>query len=287
MTALYVRVSKDDGRRKESESIANQKTFLEHYCKARGITDYEFFADDGYSGLQFERPAFREMLSRKDLKTVITKDLSRLGRDYILTGYYIEKYFPSAGIRYIAINDNIDTGGKIDDLSGFRAVMNDMYAKDISKKVRTALTAKKQAGRFIGSSAPFGYRRENGVLIPVKEQAEVVKTIFKLFLKENNLSAVARELNRMDVATPSMVKGGKKNLWSDVMIHRILENPTYAGHLTQNKTRRINYKVKKREKLPENLWICVKNTHEPIVPEKEFETVKNKLTKRGETGIIK
>lgn len=290
--ALYIRLSKEDETEGPSQSVTNQKSLLNEFVQQHRLSVYDTYVDDGWSGTSFDRPDFQRMIEdieAKKVNMVITKDLSRLGRDYIMTGHYMERYFPEKRVRYISLLDGIDTGveSTANDITPFRAIMNDMYAKDISKKVRTALTAKKQAGRFIGSSAPFGYRRENGVLIPVKEQAEVVKTIFKLFLKENNLSAVARELNRMDVATPSMVKGGKKNLWSDVMVHRILENPTYAGHLTQNKTRRINYKVKKREKLPENLWICVKNTHEPIVPEKEFETVKNKLTKRGETGIIK
>ncbi len=279
MTGLYLRVSKEDGSRQESESIVNQKAFLVDYCKKNGIETYKIFSDDGYSGLHFDRPAFTRMIADPEIDTIITKDLSRLGRDYILTGYYLEKYFPSRGIRYIALNDQIDTSKEIDDMSGFRAVINDMYAKDITKKVRTALTAKKRAGKFIGSSAPYGYRKTKKGLIPEPRQAKVVREIYRSYLFGESMSAIARQLNAKAVKTPSMEKGGKQNLWSDVMIRRILESPTYAGHLTQNKTKRINYKIVKREKIPENLWICVRNTHPPIVSQKVFCAVKKKLTR--------
>lgn len=279
MTALYLRVSKEDGGREESESIKNQRAFLTDYCAKNGIRDYKIFADDGYSGLNFERPAFSEMLADPEVDTVITKDLSRLGRDYILTGYYIEKYFPARGIRYIALNDRIDTMGEMDDMSGFRAVINDLYAKDISKKVRTALTIKKKQGKFIGANAPYGYEKSERGLKPNPAQARVVREIFRRYLFGESMCAIARALNAGSVPTPSMEKGGKKNQWSDVMLRRILENPTYAGHLTQNKTRRINYKVAKRQRLPEAFWISVPNTHPAIVPERVFNAVKNKLTR--------
>ena len=274
MVGLYVRLSKDDGRQGESESIENQKAYLLAYCREKGITDYRIFSDDGYSGLYFDRPAFIEMLQTPNLDTVITKDLSRLGRDYIKTGYYIENYFPTHGIRYIALNDNIDTFYGQDEMLGFRTVMNDMYARDISKKVRTALLTKKQTGKFIGSKAPYGYSKREGILIVNKEQAGIVREIYRQFLFGESMSGIAKNLTRWYVSSP----GG--TVWNDVTIRRILTNPTYAGHLTQNRSARLSYKLKKRKLLSETEWITVNNTHKAIVSEKAFVAVKNKLTSR-------
>lgn len=274
MVGLYVRLSKDDGRQKESESIENQKEYLLAYCREKGITDYRIFSDDGYSGLYFDRPAFTEMLECPNLDTVITKDLSRLGRDYIKTGYYIENYFPTHGIRYIALNDNIDTFCGQDEMLGFRTVMNDMYARDISKKVRTALMTKKQAGKFIGSKAPYGYVKNEGILTINKEQARIVREIYRQFLFGESMNGIAKNLTRWRIPSP----GG--DVWNDVTVRRILTNPTYAGHLTQNRSVRLSYKLKQRKLLSESEWVTVKHTHKAIVPEKAFKAVKNKLTSR-------
>ena len=274
MVGLYVRLSKDDGREKESESIENQKAYLVSYCKEKGITDYQIFSDDGYSGLYFDRPAFLEMLKAPDLDTVITKDLSRLGRDYIKTGYYIENYFPLHGIRYIALNDNIDTFYGQDEMLGFRTVMNDMYARDISKKVRTALLTKKQEGKFIGSRAPYGYTKQEGCLVINDAEAKNVREIYRQFLFGESMSGIARLLTRWQVSSPM------GDVWNDVTVRRILTNPTYAGHLTQNRSMRLSYKLKKRKILAETDWITVKNTHKALITEKAFGAVKNKLTSR-------
>lgn len=274
MVALYLRLSKDDGRKKESESIENQREFLMDYCKKNGISEYRVFSDDGYSGLYFERPAFQEMLKTPGLDTVITKDLSRLGRDYIKTGYYIENYFPMHGIRYIAVNDNIDTFSNQDEMLGFRAVINDMYAKDISKKVRTALHTKMKTGKFIGSKAPFGYEKRDGMLCVNEKEARTVREIYRQFLFGESMCGIARNLTRQGVQAP----GGE--LWNDVTIRNILQNPTYAGHLTQHRTERMSYKLKKRQILPSSEWFTVLKTHEGIVTDKVFHAVKNKLTIR-------
>ncbi len=280
MVGLYVRLSKDDGRQKESESIENQKAYLLAYCKEKGITDYRIFSDDGYSGLYFDRPGFTEMLKIPALDTVITKDLSRLGRDYIKTGYYIENYFPMHGIRYIAINDNIDTFRGADEMLGFRTVMNDMYARDISKKVRTALLTKKQAGKFIGSRAPYGYIKKEGRLAVNPKEAKTVREIYRQFLFGEGMSSIARNLTRWHILSPM------GDVWNDVTIRRILTNPTYAGHLTQNRSERLSYKLKKRRILPEKEWISVQHTHMPIVSERIQLAVKNKLTRRKAFDII-
>ena len=162
---MYIRLSREDGDKQESESISNQRNILQRYVKENNLNFIKEYVDDGISGTTFDRPSFNELLQdieNQNINMVITKDLSRLGRDYIKTGFYIEDYFPKNNVRYVAITDGIDTyiDSTNNDITPFKAIMNDMYAKDISKKVRTALTAKKQAGRFIGSSAPFGYRRE-------------------------------------------------------------------------------------------------------------------------------
>lgn len=165
--ALYLRLSQEDGERwGESQSISNQRIFLTQYCQANGFTVAECYIDDGYTGTNFNRPGFQRLLrdiERGKIKTVITKDLSRLGRDYIETGRYVECYFPEKGIRYIAVNDGVDTGKEEsagNDMSAFKAVFNDFYARDVSRKVRSALTAKRRAGEFIGAWAPYGYQKD-------------------------------------------------------------------------------------------------------------------------------
>ena len=159
---LYLRLSREDGEG-ESQSIQSQRLLLTEFCQQQGFAVTAEYVDDGYSGTTFQRPAFAKMLADIEqgrIDTVITKDLSRLGRDYILTGHYLERYFPAHGVRYIALGDNIDTGRGQDDMAPFRAVVNDLYARDISRKVRASLLAKKQAGLFIGARPPYGYRRQ-------------------------------------------------------------------------------------------------------------------------------
>lgn len=164
-TAIYVRLSREDERSTESESIANQKDYLMGYVLEQGWNLVDIFVDDGYSGTNFNRPDFNRLIKAiesKKVNLVITKDMSRLGRDYIDTGYYIERYFPEHSVRYIALNDGIDTFANTsnNDMSPFKSVMNDMYAKDISKKVRTTADLKRKNGEFIGSFAPYGYRKD-------------------------------------------------------------------------------------------------------------------------------
>lgn len=278
--ALYLRVSREDGE--TSQSIENQKEFLLTYACQQGFEVCGIYADDGYSGTNFDRPEFIRMLNDIEagkLDIVITKDLSRLGRDYIGTGGYIEKYFPERNIRFIAVNDNVDTLRGVEKTAPFMYVFNDFYPRDISDKVKAVLTHKKQAGEFIGSFAPYGYNKDpanKGRLIVNEETAEVIRTIFCLFLNGSPISEIAVRLSEEGIKTPSEYSGRitvrQKNegIWNSAMIRRILSNPTYAGHLTQNRSKKLGVKLNKQISLPPEQWIIVPDTHEPIIPQEDF-----------------
>ena len=295
LTALYLRLSRDDGTVTDSESIINQKAFLLEYARENSLNVVEIFSDDGYSGLSFDRPDFNRMINmieEKKINTVVTKDLSRLGRDYIEVGKYIDKYFPTHGIRYIAVNDGIDTesANSMNDMTPFRAVFNDMYAKDISKKVRTALTTKKINGKFIGSQPPYGYKKDpnnKNHLIIDEETAVYVRQIYKDFLTGETVLGIAHKLSMNKVPTPSQQKKltatqkAFKGIWNDAIIRRILTNPTYAGNLAQNTTRKVSYKVDKKVRLPQSEWIIIKGAHEPIISQEDFDAVAEILSKRS------
>ena len=189
MIGIYARLSREDDKLGVSESIDNQINFLKNYAQKQNLTIYKTYIDDGYTGTNFDRPGFKNLISdieNKKIDTVITKDLSRLGRDYIDTGYYIEKYFPMKKIRYIAVNDGIDTIDDMNannDITPFKAVINDMYAKDISKKVKSALMTKAISGKNIKPFAPYGYKKiDNNKLVIDERVAENVRTIFELYL---------------------------------------------------------------------------------------------------------
>ena len=189
---IYIRLSReDDDKVYESESITNQKSLLLQYVKENNLRVYDIYIDDGYSGTNFDRPAFKRLINdieSKKINMVITKDMSRLGRDYIGTGELVEKYFPSKGVRYIAVTDNIDTflDNSNNDIAPFKAIMNDMYAKDISKKIKSSLRAKQKEGKFVGGRTPFGYNQDpndKNHLVIYEEQALVVKRIFDMCLE--------------------------------------------------------------------------------------------------------
>ena len=287
---LSIRLSREDGDDVESESISNQRLMLISFVESLG-TNFELvdiYVDDGFSGLNFNRPGFKRMI--RDIETgrinmIITKDLSRLGRDYIETGYYIEKYFPEHNIRYIALNDNIDTfNDKCEgsDLMPFRLGMNDMYAKDISKKVRSNLIAMKNAGLFASSTAPYGYMKDPNdkhKLLPDPESAHIVKRIFDLYISGYGSKTIANILTREQIPTPVMQKkmvgrlqrADHPEIWKYSSIVNILKNRTYLGTLIQHTSQNINYKTKKRRKLPESEWIVKENTHEAIIDKKTFD----------------
>ena len=286
---IYLRLSQEDEKDGQSESIGNQRDFITRYVLEQNWNITDIYIDDGYSGLNFNRPDFKRMISdieKNRINLVITKDMSRLGRDYIDTGHYLERYFPSKNIRYIAINDGIDTfsNSNNNDMSPFKAVINDMYAKDISKKVKTALYTKKMKGEFIGSVPPLGYQKDShnkGKLIIEPVTSEIVKRIFSMFLSGGTKLGIANILSSEGIPTPSASKNltatqkKHKGVWNDNIINRILTNPTYIGNLTQNRAKTINYKVGKKINLSEQDWIVIEDTHEPIISVEDFNTVQH------------
>ena len=293
---LYIRLSReDDDKTSESESITNQKSLLLQYVKENNLKVYDIYIDDGYSGTNFNRPDFNRLI--KDIESnkvnmVITKDMSRLGRDYIGTGNLIEKYFPEHDIRYIAVTDNIDTflDKPTNDIAPFKAIMNDMYAKDISKKIKSSLKAKQKDGKWVGGRTPFGYNKDpenKNHLIVNEEQAEIVKRIFKMCLEGFTFFKIAKQLTNEGVKTPAEYYSFewrshydlKYGQWHSKSIRDILTNRNYTGDLVQNKRRKVNYKVKKIVKNDPTKYIIVENTHEAIIDKKTFYEVQKKIPK--------
>lgn len=292
---IYMRLSRDDLTR-ESDSIISQRTLLNQYIKENNYDLIQEYVDDGFTGTNFDRPAFMQMI--KDIESgkinmIITKDMSRLGRDYIGTGELIEKYFPSKNIRYIAINDGIDTfiDNTNNDIAPFKAIMNDMYAKDISKKVKTSLYSRMKEGLYVSGRCPFGYKKDpenKNHLIVNQEQVEVVKLIFDLALKGNTYHFIAQELTKRKIRTPASYYNyvwNKKclsqeyGIWTDSTVKAILTNQIYVGDTVQWKTKKINYKLKRIVKNNIDDYIIVENTHEAIIDKKTFNYVQSILPK--------
>lgn len=293
--AIYLRLSRDDENVGDSESIINQREFLTKYVeKQNNWILVDIYVDDGYTGTNFNRPDFIRL--KKDIENgkinlVITKDLSRLGRDYIDTGYYLEKYFPTKRVRYIAVNDGIDTFEKNNgnnDMGAFKSVVNDMYAKDISKKVRTAKKTKAEKGEFIGAFAPYGYKKHpNDItkLVIDEEVADVVRYIFSEYNKGNGLAYIARRLNEKKIECPSVYKQRTckyhcktfTGLWGHETVKTILRNRVYIGELIQRKGEMVSYKVKKYVKLPEEEHTIKVNNHEAIISKEVFDLAQSIL----------
>lgn len=295
LTALYERLSQEDKLDGESNSIANQKKILERYCKNHGITAYRHYdEDDGYSGTNFDRPAFQEMMrmiEQGEANCVIVKDLSRLGREYIETGRYMRRVFPAYGVRFIAINDNVDTeNDAADDLTvSVKNIMNEAYCRDISVKTRSALEVKRRSGDFVGAFTIYGYVKvgDKHKSLEVDEYAaNVVRDIFRKRLEGFSASHIADELNRLGILSPLAykrnhgmphAKGGytdrKDCKWSATTIIRILQDETYTGTLVQGKQTTPHFKLKEREDKPSSEWIRVEGTHEAIIQKHDFDLV--------------
>ena len=295
--ALYLRLSREDELSGHSESIQNQRDLLTRYVLDKGWNIVDVYIDDGFSGLNFDRPDFKRMISdieQGKINLVITKDLSRLGRDYIDTGYYLERYFPTQKVRYIALNDNIDTVQDMgnNDLSPFKAVINDMYAKDISKKVRTSFDVKRHKGEFIGAFAPHGYAKDpndKNKLIIDEEAAAVIKRIFNLYIGGESIGGIVRCLNEEAVPCPTKHKRKtttyknamiKRYVWTHETVKRILTNPTYIGNMAQRRQEKINYKLEKYRKIPQEEWIIAEGTHEPLIDKADFDFVQELIAKK-------
>ena len=309
----YLRLSKEDDDIAKSEtlqsnSIENQKEYIEDYLQSKPeIRVVDFYIDDGYSGVNFDRPDFQRMLQDiqdKKLNCVIVKDLSRLGRNYIEVGKYIERLFPFLGVRFIAINDNFDSA---DDAAlsnniivPFKNLINDAYCRDISIKIRSHLEVKRKRGEFIGAFPVYGYMRgeDKNKLIVDPCAAEIVKEIFAMKMEGMSQQAIADELNRLGVLSPAEYKkeqgSGYKTVfqthsrakWTAVAVLRVLTNEVYMGTLIQGKESTPNYKVRVREKKPKEEWIRVENAHEAIISRTDFELISDILQKdtRVSTG---
>jgi len=292
---LYIRLSReDDDKLYESESIVNQRNLLLQFVEENNYNLVDIYIDDGYSGTNFNRPAFKRMISdieKKKINTVITKDMSRLGRDYIETGNLIERWFPEHGVRYIAVTDNIDTEFDYinNDIAPFKAIMNDMYAKDISKKIKSSLMAKRKQGEYIAARPPFGYKLDPNNkkhLIIDYEKAFVVKRIYSMALNGNTLFKIAKILTNEKIKTPADYYQFKwcnkkhiKGRWNSKTIKDILSNPIYTGDMVQYRRKKINYKINKVVKTNPKEYIIVKNTHEKIIDYETFEIVRKMLPK--------
>lgn len=297
---IYARLSKEDEQNLAvSESISNQIDYLTQYVIDRGWSIVDVFVDDGYTGTNFNRPDFQRMLREIEvgkINLVITKDLSRLGRDYIETGHYLERYFPLRNVRYIAVNDGIDTydNSTNNELNPIRSFFNDFYARDISKKVRTSMTVKARKGDFIGSFAPYGYLKsplDKNKLVIDEKVAPVIRQIFERYLAGDGITRIAHILNDQQINCPSVYKAhiyenyknakSKFGKWTAEGVKSILQNPVYAGCLAQHKHSVISYKVKVLKAVPKENWIIVEGCHEAIVSKEVFDQVQRLMKVRN------
>lgn len=284
---IYIRLSREDGDKLESDSISNQRDILLRYIDENQLIYVEEYKDDGISGTTFDRPEFNRMIQdieQQKINMVITKDLSRLGRDYIKTGYYIENYFPEKNIRFVAILDGIDTfsNSTNNDITPFKAILNDMYAKDISKKIKGVLREKELKGEYLGSIPPYGYRKsktEKNKLEIDNNVSYVVKRIFELYSTGNGLQKISTILDEEKIETPSQYFNLKhqRTTWNPKTIRAIITNEAYIGNTVQNKCVSISYKIKKKKALSKSEYIKVENTHDAIISKELFNKVQNTL----------
>lgn len=286
---IYIRLSKEDlskEKNNESESIKNQRKLINKYLKENNLNLVKEYIDDGYSGTNFNRPAFNHLLNdikNNKINMIVTKDLSRLGRDYIKTGYYVENYFPTNKIRYVSILDGIDTyyDTNNNDIAPFKALFNDMVSKDTSKKIKAILKNKKEQGLFLGSRAPFGYKKDannKNKLIIDHNKARVVKEIFSLSFHGKSNRDIAFYLNKKNVLSPTNKK------WTSSSVYNILNNEEYTGCLISNVWTNISYKNKTRVKRNNSEWIIIKNTHEKIISEDMYKLIQSR--KRSKSNHI-
>lgn len=299
-TALYIRLSREDGDKEESDSIVTQRNMLTDYISHYPEFElYDIYIDDGYTGTNFKRPDFQRMIDDMkagNINCIIVKDLSRFGRDYIGVGEYQEKIFPEYDVRFIALSEHIDThlrqGDNESIIIPFTNIINEQYARDISRKVRSALDTKRRKGEFIGAFACYGYKKDpenKNHLIVDEEAADNVRNIFKWFIGGMSKQSIALRLNEMGIPCPSeykRLKGLKyvnsrrlksTTYWTHTSVHRILSSEVYIGNMVQHTQATKSFKVKKNVQLDKSEWIVVKNTHEPIIDMETWNTAQRLL----------
>lgn len=300
---IYCRLSKDDDLQGESASISNQRELLTSVCKAQGWTIAEVYQDDGFTGLNMDRPGLQKLLRDIELgriNLVITKDLSRLGRNYLQTGHLIEDFFPRHGVRYIALNDGIDTQAESNEIAPFKNILNEMYSRDISKKVHSSYMVSARRGSFTGCVAPLGYRKDSdqhGHLLIDEETAPIIRHIFEMAMQGHGPNFIRRRLEEEKVPCPAWwnrergLRNTRKTkweradpengmyMWDFTVIKDLLMNPVYIGCMASQK-RHYRFKIGTiGEKRPDE-WLIVEGTHEPIIDRATFEIVQEKLRSR-------
>ena len=305
ITALYCRLSRDDNLEGDSNSIQNQKLILQKYADENGFQNTRFYVDDGYSGANFNRPAFEQMMddmSNGDIAVIITKDLSRLGRNQLHTGLYIEEIFPSNDVRYIAVNDNVDTKYEnSNELMPFKNLFNEWHVRDCSRKVRNVVNAKAQRGIRVGTRAPYGYRKgatKDSPLLVDEEAAAVVKRIFAMCAGGMGPAQIAKQLKKECIYSPSMyayTKFGTSHSglnaerpynWTGDMVADMLQNMVYLGHTVNLRYSTKSYKDKKRCERPKSEWLIFENTHEELVDQETWDIVQEvRSHKRRRTNM--
>ncbi len=293
ITALYCRLSQEDELKGDSNSIQNQRAILEKYAKDNGFENIEVFVDDGYSGVSFNRPDFQrllEMMEQGKVATLITKDLSRLGRNYIEVGQYTEMLFPRWEVRYIAINDNFDSlYNEGNELAPFKNLFNEWYARDTSKKIRAVVKAKAERGERVGTVVPYGYKKDpdvKGHLLVNEDTAPVVRLIFSLCAEGKGPKVIANILREKQILKPTAYRyqtSGKYGAttdtediygWNDRTVAGILDNEIYLGHTINCRTTVVSYKDKRKKDVPESEWYRFENTHEAIIDKATWDIVR-------------
>ena len=301
-TACYIRLSREDGDKAESLSIANQRLQLTQYIdNSSELTLFDYYIDDGFTGTNFERPSFKRMIDdieKQKIECIVVKDLSRLGRDMPRTTFYIKEYFPSKKIRFISINDSVDkkyydVDTSEDMMIDFKNMFNGFYPRDISSKVRSTFRTKQGNGQFIGAFACYGYKKsveDNNKLIIDEEPANVVRRIFDMYNSGLGQLTIVKKLNEEGVLCPSEYKKkcglkyqnsnklGNTTYWTYSTVHKILQNEMYIGNMVQNKSFRQVCK-KKSVSLPKEQWIVVENTHEAIIDKATWDKTQNLLAR--------
>lgn len=305
-TALYCRLSCDDDLAGDSNSIKNQKMLLSNYATENNFSNIRYYVDDGYSGSNFERPGFKRLLADIEdglISTVIVKDMSRFGRDHILVGYYTKYVFPEADIRFIAIYDQVDSlTNPDDDITPFKNILNEMYAKDCSRKIKAVLKAKGMSGKHTNGAVPLGYMKspnDKNLWVIDEEGAKIVRLIFKLCIEGNGPFQIARILNERKIEKPiehfhnrgisCNQKPKGDYFWRHASVVDILENPSYLGHTVNFKYVKKSHKSKKKTRVSKENWLIFENTHEAIIDQETFDIVqKIRQGKRriDSTGVV-